>query len=234
MQTIATFQVAEFGRKNKKVIFILGGWKTKQWLYVIPATLLKLNGYRCIVYTYDPSVLSPNVDQTRESMISIRDAILAKIAEMKEQGGKDFSLFGFSLGAVLACMVADKDREISKVILNTVGASFAASVWSWDDRMPGFKRSLQSQGYTLEKLERSWHDLAPVHNLGNLGDAKLLIYIARQDKVIPYDQGKRFVAAVRNKELSHQLIVNKWGSHAVAGMLNFLRFHKNLTFLQRR
>lgn len=226
------YQIKEYGKQHTKVVFLLGGWKTKQWLYVLPAILLSRRGYRCIVYTYDKSVLSPDVERTSRSLQTIRDAVLAHIAELKKQGISSFSLFGFSLGAMLACMIANKSSDVTKAVLNTVGASLAATVWSWDDKMPGFKKSLQSQGYTLEKLEDSWHDLAPANNIANLTNAPILVYLAQHDKVIPYAQGQQFITELQRKMLPHKLIINRWGSHSVAGVYNILNIGRYDQFLK--
>jgi predicted esterase len=226
------YRIKEYGRQHAKVIFLLGGWKTKQWLYILPAILLSRRGCRCIVYTYDKSVLSPDVERTNRSLHAIRDAVLAHIAELKTQGATSFALFGFSLGTMLACMIANKSSDIKKIVLNTVGASLAATVWSWDDTMPGFKKALQSQGYTLEKLEDSWHDLAPANNLTNLNHVQILIYLAQHDQVIPYTLGRQFVTALQRKKLPHKLIINRWGSHSVAGAYNILNIGRYDQFLK--
>lgn len=213
---------------------MLGGWKTKQFLYYLPAKILAWKGYHCIVYTYEPAVLSPDVARTRESLHAIQDDSIQQIKMLKEQGVKDFSIFGFSLGSVIACMVADKEPAVSKVILNTSGASLAASVWSWDNRAPGFKQSLLDQGYTLEKLEQAWYALAPAHNIEHFHDKQVLMYLAVRDTVIPYTQGKQLAALMRNKEVSFELITNKRAVHAVAGIFNIYRIKRYLRFLQAR
>lgn len=232
MELSVDFQVGEHGTKNKKVLFILGGWKTKQLLYFIPAQILAWKGYRCIVYTYEPSVLSPDVPRTREALHVIQDDIIQRIKVLKEEGIDDFSIYGFSLGSVISCMVADKEPAISRVILNTTGVSLAAAVWSWDDKMPGFKQSLIEQGYTLKKLEQEWYDLAPTNNVENFRDKQVLMYLAINDQVIPYTLGKQLAAQLRTQEVLLELITNKHGSHATAGMLNVYRVKRYLRFLQ--
>lgn len=231
MPSTATFQVKEYGKRNKRILFMLGGWKTKQFLYAIPAKILAWKGYHCIVYTYEPSVLSPDVARTRESFHAIQSDILQRIHTLKEQGRHEFSIFGFSLGSVIACMAADIEPSVSKVVLNTASTSVAATVWSWDNRAPGFKQSLLEQGYTLEKLEQEWYGLAPAHNIEHFNGKQVLMYLAVRDTVVPYTQGKQLAAMMRNKEIPLEIIINKRGIHVVAGILNIYRIGRYARFL---
>lgn len=211
---------------------MLGGWKTKQFLYCIPAKILARKGYHCIVYTYEPSVFSPDVVRTRESLHAIQNDILKRIETLKGKGVASFALYGFSLGSVIGCMVANKEPSITKVVLNTVGTSMAAAVWTWDDRLPGFKQSLIDQGYNVEKLKQAWQDTAPEHNINNFHDKQVLMYLAVRDIVIPYDQGRQLAALMRNQEIPLELTINKFGGHAISGVLNLYAIRRYLRFLK--
>lgn len=232
MTSIAKFQVKEYGSQHQKVLFMLGGWKTKQFLYALPAKILARKGYRCIVYTYEPSIFSPDVTRTRESLHAVKDDILQRIEALKAKGIKDFSLYGFSLGSVIGCMAANNEPLITKIVLNTVGTSMAAAVWTWDNRAPGFKQSLVDQGYDLEKLEDAWRTVAPAHNIGNFHAKRVLMYLAAHDVVIPFAQGKQLAAMMRNQEAPLELHINKYGGHAIAGVFNIYRMKKYLRFFE--
>jgi pimeloyl-ACP methyl ester carboxylesterase len=227
------YRITEYGRHNHRIAFLLGGWNTKPWLYWFPAHILKANGYRVIVYTYAPEVFSPNVDKTVTSLTAIRDAILRHIASLKTEGHHQFSLIGFSLGATIAFMTANRSPEVTHVVVNLTGTGPAEAAWSWDQLDARFKQQLLAQNLTLPELTRRWASLAPVNNLDHLGNKQLLVYLAKHDQRIPYTQGRSLLQHLRQAGLEYQLIENQHLSHGAAGVLNLLRTTTYLKFLRQ-
>lgn len=46
-QHLKAYQVKEYGSQKYKVVFLLGGWKTKQWLYnILPGRFLSYNAVK--------------------------------------------------------------------------------------------------------------------------------------------------------------------------------------------
>lgn len=78
--------------------------------------------------------------------------ILQKKSKFKKIKYKDFSLFDTSLSMLICLMVANKQKDISKIILNTTGSDIAKTVWIWDFQNLPFKKELLKQKLTFKDL----------------------------------------------------------------------------------
>jgi len=220
------------GRDNKKVIFLLAGWCNKLWMYWIFSKIIAMNGFYCITYAYDVDVLSPDTKKTLKHFSDLRDSILKKISKLKKEGYKEFSIFGTSLGSVISLMVANNSPEISKVILNAVGADLAETVWSWDKIIPSFKDRLLKQGLTLSKLKKEWRKIAPINNIHNLKNKNILVYLSKKDEVIPFGLGKKLVREFDKKNYNYTLVVNNKLRHLNTCAYNLFKVNVYLNFLK--
>lgn len=219
------FRKKIFGSNNKKVVFLLVGWKSKIWRYYLVILVLLLNGFDCVAYEYDLDILSPNVKKTASSFDNVSEDIFKTINEFKEKGYEDIALFGTSLGTLLSMIVANKTKHVKKIILNLTAASLAETVWSWD--------FIDKQKITLTSLNKSWKKLSPINNINNVLGKQFLIYLAKNDEVIPYSQGIKLTDELKNKKIKYELVINKYGNHVLAGFLNLLRYKKYIDFLNK-
>lgn len=227
-------QSQAFGQKNKKIIFLLAGWGNSIKPYWLFAKILQLHGYHVIVYVYDKEILSPHIKNTVTNFILVRDTILKKIYDLKKLGHTSFYFFGTSIGTTLTLMVANKNSDISKIILNLTGADLVETVWGWGDRLnPEFKKGFQEQNITLPELRNHWKQLNPINNVENLKATKLLVYLAENDDVIPYRQGLQLLLEFKKRKYSYSLLVNKKLRHVSAGALNLLKWKIYIDFLNR-
>jgi len=226
------FQVKEFGKNNKKVIFLLAGWKNRLWQFWWFSKILANHGFYCLTVTYDDEILSPDVTVTVSGLEEVANSILLKIRELEAEGYHDFSVFGTSLGCVLALMVANQSGAVSKVILNNTGGSVAEIVWSWDQVNQGFKKALVQQGFDLSKLEATWEKIAPENNLDNLKSSKLLVYLAKKDEIIPYYLGEKLLAKLKEQNISYKLVINNTLNHSWTGAANLFNSRIYLDFLK--
>ena len=225
------FIVSENGEQNKKVIFLLAGWQNKLWMYRPFAKLLSIRGFYCITYVYSADVLSPNVGETIRHFTEICKDILHRIKQLKKAGYKNFSVFGSSLGSTLALMVADRSPDVSKIILNTTGIDLAQTIWSWDHIQIGFKDQLRAQGYTLKKLQSAWKAISPAHNMDHLQGKRLLIYLAKNDEIIPYPIGHKLVEEIRRRGCASQVVINTHFRHVLTGAYNLFNTSVYMHFL---
>lgn len=226
------FKTKEFGKKNEKVIFLLAGWYMKLWSLWPLATILEKNGYYCICYAFDNNVISPNVPQTVENMLLIKNDILSKINALKKDGHKHFTIGGASLGTIIAILVANESKDISKIVLNTTGADPALNVWISGMTKDKFKKKVMNQGYTLKKLQQAWRPIIPIYNMDNLKDKKFLIYLSKKDKAIPYEEnGRRLIQELDKRGYDYQLIVNTKFGHLSTTFYNVFKPSVYLKFL---
>ena len=203
-------------------------------MYWLPARILVRNDYYCIVYAYDNDVFSPDSDRTIECLSAVRDGVLNEIRGLKAQGYQEFSIFGFSLGTMIAFMVADRSRDVGKIIVNLTSTDPAEAVWTWDHINVGFKQGLLEQHLTLDKLRRLWAPIAPVHNMSHLQGKQILIYLAKHDRLLPHEQAKEIVNLIRRAGYDFQVVINKYGGHTLAGIWNLINARIYLRFLKNK
>ncbi|MDE2591031.1 MAG: prolyl oligopeptidase family serine peptidase [Patescibacteria group bacterium] len=220
-----------FGKQNKRVIFLLAGWQNKLWMFRVFAALLALNGFYCITYAYDDDVFSSDTEKTVRNILHVRDGILSKIVLLRKEGYSDFSIFGTSLGSVIALLVANVSPDISKIILNTTGYDFAETVWSWNSGNQYFKKELQSKHFTLEKLQVVWAPINPGQNIDAIHGGKFLVYLSKKDEIIPYRFGVQLVDRLKENGNECTIITNKTLGHILAGIYNLCHFPVYLRFL---
>lgn len=223
-----------FGCHNDPVVILLGGWRTKSWLYWATAQILAHSGFCCQVYTYEDGVFSPDAQRTLVSLYTVRDKVLEEIGRLKYQGHRDFSVFGYSLGSPLALMVANNTSDISRIILNTIGSDAAEVTWAWDNVEPDFKQALVGQGLTLERLKELWRPLSPVNNVDRLCGRDILVYLSQCDRLVPYDFGRELVLRLEEVGCHYQVITNSYLGHGLGGFYNLLKAPTYLPFLKSR
>jgi|SRR3989344_4001184 len=226
------YHVMEMGKNNKRVIFLLSGWYNKLWMFWLFSKILSLNGYYCITYAYDGDVFSPNTKATTKYFNEIKDEILLKITELKKSGYKDFSIFGTSLGTMLALMIANKSPDISRVVLNTTGIDVSEAVWGWDKVNVSFKKELLQQKLTLKQLKELWSEITPASNINNLKNKKILVYLSIKDEVIPFNLGKHLVSEFEDRHYDYTLITNNKLKHLYTGAYNLINARRYLSFLK--
>jgi len=228
-----SFRKKIFGEKNKKVIFLLTGWGNKIFQYIFVIKVLTERGYRCIVYEYDKEILSSDIAKTVKNFFKVKKDILNSIKLLKNQGIKEFSVFGTSLGSVLTFLVANNSKEIKKLVVNLTGADLAEVVWSWDNvRGSNIKKELIARNIDLLKLKNSWKILSPINNIKNLKDKKILIYISKKDELIPYRQSLQLIDQLKYLDCQIKVVTNKHLNHILSGTKNLLKFNRYLTFLE--
>lgn len=222
-----------YGEKNKRVIFLLTGWHTRLWMYHPFSKILETNGFYCITYAYNNDILSPNTQQTVENFTKVRDDVLQKIEELKRDGLSNFSVFGTSLGSLIAIMIAHKSSDVSKIILNTTTIDGARTVWSWDHVKTYFKKDLIRQHFTLEKLQKVWASISPEHNIDNLKRKKFLIFLSKKDQIMPYSLGRELVEKLEEYHYECKVIRNKHWGHALTCYYNLINSKVYLKFLNQ-
>ncbi len=228
-----TYKSAEYGQKNKRVVFLLSGWAFDRRFFTPVAYLLVLGGYKCRVYSYDASILSPNINLTLARFEFVKKEILSDIQNCSNHGDIPYAIFGTSLGALLALMVNNEYPYFEKIILNLTGADIAEVIWTWDIVKPGFKKALQLAGVTLELLKTSWKPISPINNLNNLNSKEILIYLSQRDEIIPFSQGEKLLEEFKARKYNYTAVVNKKLRHLPAAIINLLNFPIYINFLKK-
>ncbi|OGF51642.1 hypothetical protein A3I27_04325 [Candidatus Giovannonibacteria bacterium RIFCSPLOWO2_02_FULL_43_11b] len=169
-------------------------------------------GYSFAEYQLPLEILSANHQRTLEFFKTIRDIIKKDIFEhsVRNQFSR-IELMGVSLGAVMACLVANNNNLINKLYLLVPGNSLAESLWL-GIRTQNLKKEFEKQGINLEQLENYWHDLAPQNNL-NFPQSQICLVLSQADGIIPFSCGQKLVESMQQTGLRPEVKINRFFGH---------------------
>ena len=224
------FEKKTYGKQNKRIIFLLGGWASKQWMYWPVSRLFECAGFRCITYTFGTKFLTPNIPKTVTRIQLVKHSITSSILKLKSKGYKDFSIFGTSLGSLISLLVTDDSIHIRKVIFNTPGIDFAESLWKWDTVFPQFKQELVKRYKTLDALKKEVETINPPKHLKNLRKKDILVYISANDEIVECPE-KTLKKIFKEKKINFKLNVNHSYGHVATSILNLINAPEYLRFL---
>ncbi|HSE29789.1 MAG TPA: prolyl oligopeptidase family serine peptidase [Candidatus Saccharimonadales bacterium] len=223
------FSVKQLGSGDKLVLFYIG-WRGELKTYNYPIKKLVNAGFKVIAYEYESGVLTPNIEATLKNAKAILDDSLRKIEENKS--ATQIATFGTSYGTLIASLVAKKSPKVSKVILNLAGDWLGDTVWSWDRTNKDFKDELIKDGVSKIQLHSAWATISSAYQSEKLKDKDVLLYVAKNDHVIPYDRGIALARDLKKGGANVILKTNRFG-HMVSIIVNLARSKTYLDFLQK-
>ena len=137
-----------------------------------------------LAYDFPGPILSDQSQLTKECFEVINKTVREDIKKLKEK--YKFTrciVVGVSLASSFGSMIYKDNSDITDIILVAPGESLAREVWQ-GYRTQHLRKSYEKRGITLEELENSWYDLASENNMP-AKDAKIYMYLAGKDKVVP-------------------------------------------------
>ncbi len=227
---LAVYEIKTYGSNKKRVIFLLGGWGIKQWVLWPVSKMLEAAGFYCITYTFNPEILTPDIDQTVLHVLKIKQLIMESIQTFSELGYEEFSIFGTSLGSVVGLLVANESSQIHKVIFNIPGMDMAESMWGWDKLFPDFKQELVNRYGDFETFKSAIAPINPTGHIDNLGDKDLLVYVSLNDEVTQ-SKASEFGQKLLMAHYKFQLLINNRFGHTGTGLFNLFNAPVYLRFL---
>lgn len=145
---------------------------------------------------YADFMLGANLGRTLQSM---RQAVLdgrKLIRWLKNEGYREISVLGMSLGSWVAGLIAAHERTVSKASLFLAGGSLANMVWT--GRATRSIRESLEDTISLPDLRRAWAPLNLENHAGCLArpDLKLHVALANRDRVVLPDVSHSFIQAL--------------------------------------
>lgn len=136
---------------------------------------------------YADFMLSANLGRTLQSL---KQAVLdgRKVVRwLKNEGYREISILGMSLGSWVAGLIAAHDRSVSKASLFLTAGSLADMVWT--GRATRSIRESLEPVVSLPELRRAWAPLNLENYVGALSrpDLKIHVMLAKRDKVVLSD-----------------------------------------------
>ena len=119
-----------FCKNSSKAYILLSPWHAnKSTFYFLKNKILE-SGFSCILYSFIPDILSPDVEGTRKYFEDIEKKIKNDLVEFQKQHNiKSFVVIGFSLSCVTASMVSGSNELVDGVIFIAPGITLAESMW---------------------------------------------------------------------------------------------------------
>lgn len=227
------FSFKTFGKSEKGVIFLFTGFRMKRWLYYLTIRKLMKAGYYVIVYDIDSSLIfHGEISDFLYTVEALINTVKQQVNDLKQQGAKVFFSYGTSMGTIFAMRIAIEIQDIKKIIVNLTYGSLADNVWTWSV-LKGVKKRLEHAGITKEKLETLLEPISPLSMAPKLKGKKLLLYLAKKDKIILFNQSLQFKEALDKAGIEYIYYQNNRFGHFIAGSLNNLRSKIYLDFLQK-
>lgn len=168
---------------------------------------LSRRGFSCLVYSLPRTILPHNPNLASEIFNSAKESIKEDIIKIKSQYNFiKIDIIAPSLGVVLACLIANDNKDVTNIFFLVPGNSLASPLWDGVGTQK-LKQIYETQGFNKRKLEKLWHTLAPKNNINGLRGKGIFVAISKSDKVISYCYGKEF--AELSKKLYPDTIIRE-------------------------
>ena len=143
-----------------------------------------------------------------------------------------FIIIGTSGSTPIAAMVANSDKRCKKIILNLVGNDLAECIWySNNPILINIKSVLIRKGIILKQLKHYFSIMSYKNNSRNLNKKDILIFLSRNDKIIPYNNGVKLLKLLNRDGIKYDLVINNFLGHYISGFKNIIFFNKIVNFL---
>lgn len=221
-----------YGKQHKQVILLINGFGGMHWQVWVPAKLLTLCGYCVVDYAYDKTIFGSDARDVPTRVRAVRERIVTDITSLRSCGKTIRLLFGTSLGSVITLLVCDVVRDIPFVILNTVGADLADTVWGWEHHVRYRRIWKQYQHIGLLKLRTLWKSISPKTFVSRLIGKKLLLFLSHADNIILYDQGRKFLDVLDAKGIAYTLYKDTRFDHMMTCFIHLYDIPRIVRFLK--
>lgn len=220
------FRVLEKLVDSDKVIFVFTAMGTKIPLYRLFVRALNRLGYSVVIYDYptDP-LFDVRLDEWKKFYEDIIADAQHKIGVYKQDGVRNFYAYGVSMGTLVANKFTRDTPDIKHVILNLTYGDIADNIWTYKG-MRKTKASLMKQNIDIHGLRDSITYVDPIVNAKGLKGKKVLLYLAKRDKVLVHEQTKETKMALEKAGVDLEYVESKYLGHWSAGAKHMLGMKK--------
>ncbi len=231
MKNSPAYSSKSFGLVKENVIFFFTAFGHKYWLYYPAIKKLTKAGYYVIVYDINPNIVfNGNIPELLTHVDILINDIKKQVESLKKQRAKTFISFGNSAGTILAMRAAIEIADIQKVIINLTYGSLTDNIWSWR-MLQGVKKSFENAGLSKSEVEKLLEPISPLSMAPKLKNKKLLLYLAKRDKIILFEQSQQFKEALDEEKIGYIYHQNNVFGHILSGAINLTRSKIYLDFL---
>ncbi|MDA0659730.1 MAG: prolyl oligopeptidase family serine peptidase [Planctomycetota bacterium] len=147
----------------------------------------------------DPSKF---VEVLRQGVADVRRARDA-VAALPDIDPQRIGLQGTSLGGFVAATVAGLDRGYSRIFVTLAGGNLYDILQSGGQDAAKVRQMLAENGYTGQRLEEAIRVVEPLRLAHRIDPAKMWMFSAKQDRVVPLKNALELARAARLTEDHH-------------------------------
>lgn len=226
IQTVGTFRFAEKQGRGDKLIFVFTAMGTKIGVYRPFLKLLNLRGFSYVVYDYSLSVVhSGDFELWEQHFYELIEHSQGKLGEYEKRGATKIYSYGISMGTLMANRLARETPQISHVVLNLTYGDIADNIWVYRG-VSKAKESVIARGLSKEDLRRAVKYIDPIYNAESLRGKKVMLFLARRDKVLLNEQTQFTKKAFEDAGLDMVYVENKYLGHFTAGSKNMFQIRR--------
>ena len=227
------FSVQERLVPSSRLIFIFTGWGGRIPQYGYFVRRLNKNGYACVVYDYPNHIaMDGDLDEYRRMYDEVIADAQSRLATLKRSGFTHFSAYGYSLGTLIANKFTRDTPDVSHLILNLTYGDIARTVWTYKG-VKTAKDNLIRRGYTEQSVQDFVTFADPIHNAKDLKGKKVLLYLAKNDRVLRHQYTQKTKEALELHDVDFLYIENKYLGHVLGGIKNILSSNALFDFLSK-
>jgi hypothetical protein len=213
--------------QSQELFIILPPWGGRLCLNLFLRKAVLRKGCSILEYEFPRNILSSDWERTLNYFNFVRELVLRDAQELKNKYKfSKISIVGVSLGCINACMVAN-NNDVNILCLIVPGNCLAEVLW-YGAATQGIRKDYEEKGITLENLKKYWHSLAPETNIENLRAEKILVYVSKADKVIPFYNGKTLIEKIKSHNHHIFYKIHKNLGHRVTALVFYLTPQKSL------
>lgn len=225
-------KVVLWNNNSKKVLFILPQWMGRMVFYKILLNKLKKN-YTIVFYRLPNRLLTDDPKEVIKYFKVAKKDVIETADTLVNQGYENFSIFGTSLSTIIALMVANSDNRFKKIILSLPGNDFAQCFWECKQLLvKTIRNKMQANNIGLIELKKYWKNLAPINNINNINKRKILVFLAKNDKVVFYKYGVELLRSMEKRKINFEFDINNVFGHYLSGLKPLLFPKKIAKFLE--
>lgn len=217
------FERRQFGSRQQRIIFFIGGYRTKIEMYRPLYWMMRLLGYRVYAYVLDPTiVVASQITKYVDQIKAVQRDIAGIVDELPQD--TECYVMGNSLGSESALYALKHTPRIEAAVLVTGRGSITEFIWNTNEGS-GFKAPYVKNGYDFAQLSKELKPAEPLTDLKLIGNRPVYLCYSTKDQVIPSKNTEVLVKAlpaIKVRKYGH-------GSHLAAtikGLGAFWRWHK--------
>lgn len=231
------FAVHEYGRQDAdKVVLFFCPFGISSWQLALPGMPirhLRKAGYTVISYSYRTVIATKSLKLTIDNIEAMVANADQRIDALDPEA--EIICFGTSMGTLMAANVAARHKRIKKVILNLSYADISDHIIALPSIRAISSKQLKAYLATAgseEDLRAAFDPYSPLTLVEQFRGKKLLVYASRNDRILKLVHTTKFHVSLRKAGVDLCLYQNNRGGHYFAALVNYLRYHRWMGFLQ--